>query len=80
MFGIILGFATAIAFACNSVIARRGVLQVSSNYIANISILTGPVFSLIVALLTGHLYRGNRQCPYDAGHCLLVIKSFHHSF
>jgi drug/metabolite transporter (DMT)-like permease len=56
MLGIILGFGAAIAFACNLVIARRGVLRVSSNYVANISILIGPVFSLVVVLVTGHLY------------------------
>ena len=56
MFGIILGFGAAIAFAFNAVVTRRGVLRASSNYVANISILTGPVLSLIVASVTGHLY------------------------
>jgi drug/metabolite transporter (DMT)-like permease len=56
MLGIILGFGAAIAFAWNAIITRRGVLRASSNYVANISILTGPVLSLVVASVTGHLY------------------------
>jgi transporter family protein len=53
--GIILGFGSAIAFACNAIITRRGVLRKSSNYVANISILTGPVFSFIVLCISGEL-------------------------
>ncbi len=55
MLGIILAFGTSIAFAFNAITTRRGVLRASSKYIANISILTGPIFSLLVASVTGEL-------------------------
>jgi drug/metabolite transporter (DMT)-like permease len=55
VFGVILGFGSAIVFACNAIVTRRGVLRKSSNYIANISILTGPVFSFIVLCISGEL-------------------------
>ncbi len=55
MVGVILGFGCAIAFSCSSIITRRGVLRTSSNYVANISILTGPVLSFLALGMTGEL-------------------------
>jgi drug/metabolite transporter (DMT)-like permease len=65
MLGIILGFGCAIAFATNAIVTRRGVLRASSNYIANISILTGPVFFLLVASVTKDLSQIG-QFPWKA--------------
>jgi len=55
MLGIILGFASAFAFAFNAIFTRRGVLRASSSYIANISILMGPFFAAIFAGISGEL-------------------------
>ena len=55
MLGVLLGFGCAIAFSCSSIITRRGVLRTSSNYVANISILTGPVLSFLALNMTGEL-------------------------
>ena len=56
MIGTLLGLGSAVGFAANSIITRRGVLRVSSNYIAVISILTGTLFFLVILALTGHLF------------------------
>jgi drug/metabolite transporter (DMT)-like permease len=53
--GILLGLGSALFFGANSVITRRGMLQVSSNYVATISIFTGLLFFLIVTSVTGSL-------------------------
>ena len=57
MLGIVLGFGIAIAFGINAIVARRGVLLAGSNYVATISILTGPPFFLLVTFLTGEIYQ-----------------------
>ncbi|MBI4633505.1 MAG: DMT family transporter [Deltaproteobacteria bacterium] len=79
MFGVILGFGSAIAFACNAIITRRGVLRTSSNYIANISILTGPVFSFIVLSMTGELAHVG-QFPWKAYMFLALSGIIHFAF
>ena len=55
MLGILLGLGSAAVFGANSIITRRGVLRVSSNYVATISILTGFLFFLPVTGITGDL-------------------------
>ena len=55
MLGILLGLGSAAVFGANSIITRRGVLRVSSNYVATISILTGFFFFLPVTGITGDL-------------------------
>ncbi len=56
MIGTLLGLGSAVGFAANSIITRRGVLRVSSNYIAITSIFTGTVLFLLLLALTGHLF------------------------
>jgi drug/metabolite transporter (DMT)-like permease len=53
--GVLLGLGSAAVFGANSIITRRGVLRVSSNYVATISILTGVLFFLPVTGITGDL-------------------------
>ncbi len=71
-----MGFCSAIAFGTNAIITRRGVLRASSNYIATISILTGPLFFLPIAIATGDLYR-IAQVPWQA-HVLLALSGIVH--
>ncbi len=56
MFGILLGLASSLAFGINSIITRRGMLKVSSNYVATLSILTGFAFFIVVNAVTGDLF------------------------
>ena len=56
MLGIVLGLASSVTFGANSIIARRGVLRVSSDYIAIVSIFTGLAFFILVTAVTGDLY------------------------
>ena len=77
--GIILAFGSAIAFSVNAITIRRGVLRVSSNYIANISILTGPVFSLLVAIVSGDIYQIG-QFPWKAGVFMALSGIVHFAF
>lgn len=65
MIGTLLGLGSAVGFAANSIITRRGVLRVSSNYIAVTSILTGTLFFLLLLALTGHLF-SLREIPLKA--------------
>jgi len=65
MIGTLLGLGSAVGFAANSIITRRGVLRVSSNYIAVTSILTGTLFFLVLLALTGHLF-SLREIPWRA--------------
>lgn len=55
MLGALLGLASAAAFGANWLFARRGMRRVSSNYIANVSILSGPVFFLLICVFTGEI-------------------------
>ena len=63
--GIILGLGSAAIFGVSTVITRRGVLRVSSNYIATISIFTGPLFFLLITGITGDIF-GLSQFPWRA--------------
>jgi drug/metabolite transporter (DMT)-like permease len=65
MLGTLLGLGSAISFAANSIITRRGVLRVSSNYIAVISIFTGTLFFLVILAVTGHVF-SLREIPWKA--------------
>jgi drug/metabolite transporter (DMT)-like permease len=56
MIGTFLGLGSAVGFAANSIIARRGVLRMSSNYIAVVSIFTGTLFFLLLLAVTGDLF------------------------
>src|SRR3990172_8951694 len=79
MLGILLGFGSAIAFAANAIITRRGVLRISSNYVANVSILTGPVLSFLAALVTGDIFQLG-QFPWKAYLCFAVSGVIHFAF
>jgi len=76
MLGDILGLGSAIAFGANATVARRGVLRASSNYIATVSIFTGPLFFLPIAFLTGDLSRMG-QTPLQA-HFYLALSGIVH--
>ncbi len=65
MIGTLLGLGSAVGFAANSIITRRGVLRLGSNYIAVTSIFTGTLFFLLLLALTGHLF-GLREIPWKA--------------
>ncbi len=65
MLGAILGLISAVAFGANSIITRRGMLRVSSNYVATLTVFTGPIFFLIVGSVTGDLFK-LRQMPLEA--------------
>jgi drug/metabolite transporter (DMT)-like permease len=56
MLGILLGLGSAVVFGANSIITRRGVLRVSSDYVATISIFVGFLFFILVTGLTGDLF------------------------
>lgn len=57
MIEAILGLGSAAAFSASNVISRRGLLHASPSFIANVSICSGPIFFLIVTLLTGDLFK-----------------------
>lgn len=57
MLGAILGLGFAFFFGANSIIVRRGVLRVSSNYIATLTIFSGPIFFFLLTLATGELFK-----------------------
>ena len=57
MLGIVLGLGSAAAFGVSWIVTRRGVLRASSNYIATLTVFTGPIFFAIVAIITGDLFR-----------------------
>ncbi len=65
MLGAILGLISAVAFGANSIITRRGMLRVSSNYVATLTVFTGPIFFFIIASITGDLFK-LRQMPLQA--------------
>ncbi len=65
MLGAILGLISAVAFGANSIITRRGMLRVSSNYVATLTVFTGPIFFFIVGSMTGDLFK-LRQMPLEA--------------
>jgi drug/metabolite transporter (DMT)-like permease len=57
MLGVFLGLTSAAAFGANSIIARRGTLRAGSNYVATITICTGPVFFFVLAAVAGDLQK-----------------------
>jgi drug/metabolite transporter (DMT)-like permease len=63
--GILLGLGSAVVFGANSIITRRGVLRVSSHYVATISIFTGFLFFILVTGVTGDLF-GIARLPWKA--------------
>jgi drug/metabolite transporter (DMT)-like permease len=65
MLGSLLGLASTAVFAMVSIIARRGVLRVTSNYFASLSIYTSPFFFFLVTFMTGDLL-GMDQIPLKA--------------
>jgi drug/metabolite transporter (DMT)-like permease len=65
MLGSLLGLISAVAFGANSIITRRGMLRASSNYIATITVFTGPIFFLVISSITGDLFE-LRQIPLQA--------------
>jgi drug/metabolite transporter (DMT)-like permease len=56
MLGILFALGSAVAFGANAIITRRGMLRVSSNYIATLSVFTGCLFFLPVNAITGDLF------------------------
>lgn len=57
MLGAILGFGFAIFFGLNSIIVRRGTLRASANYVATLTVFTGPPFFFLLTLITGDLWK-----------------------
>lgn len=55
MLGAVLALGFAFFFGANSIFVRRGVLLASPNYIATLTIFTGPVFFFLLTLATGEL-------------------------
>jgi drug/metabolite transporter (DMT)-like permease len=56
MHGILFALGSAVAFGANAIITRRGMLRVSSNYIATLSVFTGCLFFLPINAITGDLF------------------------
>ncbi len=57
MLGAFLGLGYAAVFGLNNVFVRRGVLRVSANYVATLTVFSGPIFFLILTAITGDLYK-----------------------
>ncbi len=57
MLGAILGLGYAAFFGVNSIVVRRGVLRVSSNYMATLTVFSGPIFFFVLTLATGELFK-----------------------
>ncbi|MDP2661046.1 MAG: DMT family transporter, partial [Dehalococcoidia bacterium] len=57
MLGVVLALCYSATFGLNSVISRRGVIRANANYVATISIFSGPIFFLVAALIAGELLR-----------------------
>jgi drug/metabolite transporter (DMT)-like permease len=56
MLGILLGLGSAVAFGANAIITRRGMLRLSPDYIATLSVFTGCCFFLVATGITGDLF------------------------
>lgn len=74
--GVILGLISAVAFGANSIITRRGMLRASSNYVATITVFTGPIFFLIIGGITGDIFK-LRQIPLQA-YAFLALSGISH--
>lgn len=57
MLGEILGLGSAAVAGGTSTFTRRGTFLASSNYIANMSILCGPVFFVLASLVSGEIFK-----------------------
>src|SRR4030042_3254479 len=57
MLGAILGLLSAAGFGVTTIIIRRAMLRVSANYIATLTVVTGPIFFLAAAVLTGEIWK-----------------------
>lgn len=57
MLGAILGIGFAAFFGINSIIVRRGVFHVSVNFIATLTVFSGPIFFFFLTLFTGDLFK-----------------------
>lgn len=57
MLGSILGLGFAAFFAADTVVVRRGTQRVSVNYIATLTVFSGPIFFFLLALITGDLFK-----------------------
>jgi drug/metabolite transporter (DMT)-like permease len=57
MLGALLGLISAAAFGGNSIITRRGMMRVSPNYFAVLTVFTGPVFFSLIAAVMGEFSR-----------------------
>jgi drug/metabolite transporter, DME family len=76
MFGAILGLLSAAGFGVTNVITRRAMLRVSANYIATLTVLTGPIFFLAAAVLTGEIWK-LLHFPWQA-HAFLALSGIVH--
>jgi drug/metabolite transporter (DMT)-like permease len=65
MLGAVLGLISAVFFGANSIITRRGMMRVSSNYVATMTVFTGPIFFFILGIITGDLFKLG-QIPLEA--------------
>jgi bacterial/archaeal transporter family protein len=57
MLGAVLSVGFAFFFGLNTIVVRRGVLRVSSNYMATLTVLSGPIYFFLLALITGDLFK-----------------------
>jgi DME family drug/metabolite transporter len=76
MLGAILGLLSAAGFGANTVITRRAMLRVSANYIATLTVFTGPIFFLAAAVLTGEIWK-LLHFPWQA-HAFLALSGIVH--
>ena len=76
MLGAVLGLISAVFFGANSIITRRGMLRVSSNYVATLTVFTGPIFFLIVGSITGDLLK-LRHMSFEA-YLYLILSGITH--
>src|SRR4030042_4055270 len=76
MLGAILGLLSAAGFGVNTVITRRAMLRVSANYIATLTVFTGPLFFFGVAALTGEIWK-LWHFPWQA-HAFLALSGIVH--
>ncbi|MDI7260916.1 MAG: DMT family transporter [Thermodesulfobacteriota bacterium] len=60
----------------SSIIIRRGMLRASSHYVSTITIFTGPIFFLIIAGVTGDIFK-IRQYPWQA-YVFLALSGISH--
>ena len=76
MLGAILGLLSAIGFGVTTVIIRRAMLRVSANYIATLTVFTGPIFFLAAAVLTREIWKLS-HFPWQA-HAFLALSGIVH--